>query len=126
MKIERVSVSFRDERGEITDILKKWTCEYVTLIHSRRDAVRGNHYHKDTFQYAYVLNGRLRIVSQMPDGPVEEAILEAGCLVLNVPMERHALQALDDTTFFVFTRGPRGGDDYEADTFRLDVPLIKR
>jgi hypothetical protein len=24
----------------------------------------------------------------------------------------------------VLTRGPRGGDDYESDTFRLEVPLI--
>ena len=39
-------------------------------------------------------------------------------------MERHAFQAIEDTTFLVLTRGPRGGENYETDTFRLDIPLI--
>lgn len=124
MKVDRISVVSRDSRGEITDILKRWPCDHVTLIHSRKGAVRGNHYHKETFQCIYVLDGKLRVVSQMPEESVREAIVDNGYLVLNEPWERHAVEALDDTTFMVFTRGPRGGDDYEKDTFRLDVPLI--
>ncbi|HUA53739.1 MAG TPA: cupin domain-containing protein [Candidatus Sulfotelmatobacter sp.] len=124
MDVVKVPVSFRDERGEIIDVLKKGVIEYVTIIRSRKGAVRANHFHKDTYQYVYVLEGSLRVVSQMPDEPVSEVRLEAGDLILNVPDERHAFEALSDTTFLVLTRGPRGGDDYERDTFRLDEPLI--
>ncbi len=124
MDVVKVAVSFRDDRGEIIDVLKKGVIEYVTIIRSNKGAVRANHFHKDTYQYVYVLDGLLRVVSQMPGEPPTEVRLEAGDMILNVPDERHAFEALADTTFLVLTRGPRGGDDYESDTFRLDTPLI--
>jgi quercetin dioxygenase-like cupin family protein len=73
----------------------------------------------------YVLSGRLRAVAQMPDEEPTEAILEPGDLILDVPNQRHAFEALEDSVCLVMTRGVRSGDDYEKDTFRLDVPLIK-
>ena len=124
MKVEKIPVAFKDARGEIIDVLKKGNVEYVTVIHSRKGAVRGNHYHKDTVQHLYVLTGRLRAVAQMPGEPASEAVLEPGDLIVNVPLERHAFKAIEDTTFLVLTRGPRGGEDFEKDTFRLDAPLI--
>jgi hypothetical protein len=40
------------------------------------------------------------------------------------PGDAHAMEALKHTTMVVMTRGPRGGREYESDTFRLDEPLI--
>jgi len=125
MDVRKIPVAFSDERGVIIDILTKAPVEYATLITSRKGAVRGNHYHKDTIQYLYVLEGRLRVVVQMSGEKPEEAILERGDLVVNAPHERHAFEAITDASFLVLTRGPRGGENFEQDTFRLDVPLIK-
>jgi quercetin dioxygenase-like cupin family protein len=36
----------------------------------------------------------------------------------------HAWKALEDTTCLVFTKGPRSGDQYESDTYRLEEPLL--
>jgi quercetin dioxygenase-like cupin family protein len=124
MQVQKIKPSFTDGRGEIIDILKKSVVEYATIITSRKGAVRANHYHKETFQYVYLMSGRMRVVAQMPGEPVSEVVLETGDLIVNVPLERHAFEALDDCTMLVLTRGPRGGDDYESDTFRLEVPLI--
>ena len=124
MKVVKISTSYSDARGDITDILRNDAVEYATLITSKRGAVRANHYHEHTFQYVYLLEGRMRIVSQMPGEPQEEVVLEKGDLIVNRPLERHAFEAIDDCTMLVLTRGPRGGDDYEKDTFRLDAPLI--
>jgi dTDP-4-dehydrorhamnose 3,5-epimerase-like enzyme len=124
MDVTKVPISFQDHRGEIIDVLQKGHIEYATIIRSRKDAVRANHYHKETYQYLFVLEGKLRAVSQMPGEKPTEAILVANDLILSVPYERHAFEALEDTTFLVLTRGPRGGEDYETDTFRLDEPLI--
>lgn len=124
MQVQKVKPSFSDERGQIIDILKKSVVEYATIITSRKGAVRANHYHKETFQYVYLMSGRMRVVAQMPGEQVSEVVLETGDLIVNVPLERHAFEALEDSTMLVLTRGPRGGDDYESDTFRLDVPLI--
>lgn len=124
MRVEKIPISFQDARGQIIDVLKRENVEYATIITSRKGAVRGNHFHKDTVQYLYVLSGALRVATQMPGAAKEEAVLQAGDMVVNTPNESHAFEALEDTTFLVLTRGPRGGEDYEKDTFRLDVPLI--
>ena len=124
MKVVKISPAFSDARGDIIDILKNSVVEYATLITSKRGAIRANHFHKETFQYVYMLEGRMRVVSQMPGEAIEEVVLEKGDLIVNVPLERHAFEAIDDCTMLVLTKGPRGGDDYEKDTFRLDVPLI--
>lgn len=123
MQIARPSPAFEDDRGVITDILAKEPIEYVTLITSRAGAVRGNHYHRETHQWIYVLSGRLQVLTQLPGEPVRQADLEAGDLIENVPNESHAMIATTDASFLVFTRGPRGGEDYERDTYRLAEPL---
>ena len=125
MNVQRIKPSFSDSRGDIIDILKQSVVEYATLITSKKGAVRANHYHKETFQYVYMLSGRMRVVAQMPGESPSEVVLETGDLIVNVPLERHAFEALEDATMLVLTRGPRGGDNYESDTFRLDSPLIR-
>ena len=124
MNVQRVPVSFADERGEIIDILKNSPVEYATLITARKHSVRGNHYHKETYQHLYVLDGKLRVRTQMPGEEAREAVVGKGDLIVNVPHERHAFEALEDSSFLVLTRGPRGGENYETDTYRLSEPLI--
>ena len=62
----------------------------------------------------------------MPDGEVQEALLNPGDLLMNQPHEEHALVALQDSEFLVLTSGLRGGKDYEKDTYRLAEPLQER
>jgi quercetin dioxygenase-like cupin family protein len=124
MEIKRVKTNFEDHRGKIIDIIANEPVEYATLITSAKGAVRANHFHKDTFQYLYVLSGKLRVVVQMPGMPAEEGVMSEGDLIETVPDERHAFEALEDSAFLVLTRGPRGGEDYEKDTYRLEEPLI--
>lgn len=115
--------NFKDHRGEITDIFSKEPVEHVTLITSKKGAVRANHYHKETVQFNYVISGYLQLLTQNPGKKVQSTILEAGDLAVTPAGESHALIALEDSVFMVFTRGPRGGEDYEQDTFRLTAPL---
>lgn len=123
MKVVSLKCTRSDDRGEITDILTKENIEYVTLITSAKGTNRGNHYHKKTVQMVYILKGRMKLLTQMPENPVMATILEKGDLAVTEPMERHAMIALEDSEFMVFTRGIRGGEDYEKDTFRLSEPL---
>jgi hypothetical protein len=60
----------------------------------------------------------------MPGLQVEEVVLEIGDVITNEPYEEHAFQALEYSTFLVLTRGPRGGINYEDDTYRLTTPLL--
>ncbi len=112
-----------DARGSITDIVQDGKFQHATIIRSKAGARRGDHYHLLTTQYVYVVSGELRILSRMPGRPVQQETLYAGALLANVPMEEHALIAVTDCVFLVLTDGPRGGDGYESDTYRIDKPL---
>ena len=121
--VQRKSV-FEDERGRIVDILENEIIEYVTMISSKKGAIRGNHYHKESVQYTFVLKGNLKLVTQMPDREIETTFIKPGDLVFTPPMEKHALVAQEDSEFLVLTRGPRGGRNYEQDTYRLAKGLV--
>ncbi len=123
MKVDHIKYTKKDDRGEITDIMVKDNIDYVTLITSIKGSTRGNHYHKKTDQWVYILEGKIKMLTQMPDSPVVVTILEKGDLAKTGFMEKHAMIALEDSAFMVFTRGPRGGEDYETDTYRLSEPL---
>jgi quercetin dioxygenase-like cupin family protein len=110
--------SFTDERGVIQDLLDG-PLDAVTRIHTAKGAVRGNHYHRQTTQWTYVITGNLCIT----DG-IRDVFLGPGEMVVHEPGTPHAWKATQDTDCLVFTRGPRAGKNYESDTFRLAKPLI--
>lgn len=120
MNVTQVEVAFEDERGTITDILEKTDIDSVTMITCRAGSVRGNHYHENSVQFAYVLSGKVRAYALQPGGEPEYRDLGPGGLHENPPFERHAIKALEDSVLLVLTRGPRAGRDYEDDTFRVD------
>lgn len=122
MIIRHLKLAFQDERGQITDIIQHTPFDSVTVITFVRGAVRGNHYHKETIQYSYVLSGHILALARLSGGPVEKAELVAGDLLESPALECHALQALEDSVVLIITRGPRGGKSYEDDTFRV-TPL---
>jgi hypothetical protein len=123
MNVSKPTPAFSDDRGTITDILYKEPVDAIAVIESRKGVVRGNHYHKDTIQWTLLHSGRLKYFCQVGDGPIETRVIEPGDLIVSAAMEKHALLAMEDSVFYVFTRGPRGGQDYERDTYRLEVPI---
>lgn len=124
MEIIKLAPAHSDNRGSITDIIGDDTINAVTLITFAKGAVRANHYHERTVQWNYVISGQIRLVTQFPDGERNEAILSQGQFAVTRENERHALQGITEAEVLILTKGPRAGDDYEDDTFRLDVPLI--
>jgi quercetin dioxygenase-like cupin family protein len=123
MHVMTVEAAFTDERGAITDLFHLDDTA-VTIVASEAGAVRGNHYHERTAQWAHVMSGRMQVVSSGRVGVngqrlVQEAEVTAGQTVFNPAGEWHAWRALEDTVCVVITQGPRAGKDYERDTTRL-------
>lgn len=119
MIVTKCVPAFEDARGAITDILQHTPVDSVTIITCVKGAIRANHYHKESVQYSYVLSGQMLVYTQMPGGPLESQILVQGDMVESPPLERHALHAIEDSVLLIVTRGPRGGKNYEDDTFRV-------
>jgi quercetin dioxygenase-like cupin family protein len=108
---------FTDDRGVIQDIIGQ--VDAVTRIHTVQGAVRGNHVHKHTTQWTYVITGNLCVTNGEQD-----VFVGPGEMVVHEPGEPHAWKATQDTDCLVFTVGPRSGEAYEIDTYRLEKPLI--
>jgi len=125
MKKIKIKPAHSDPRGEITDLIERENINAVTLISFAKGAVRANHYHKKTYQWNYVISGKIRIAAKKGNGPKKTAVMNKGDLTVTVPNESHALKALTPSVLMVFTKGPRGGKEYETDTFRLTKPLLK-
>ena len=124
MVIKKIKKKFQDNRGIITDIIVKERIDYVTLITNSKNAVRGNHYHKQTIQFLYVLKGSILVASKFEGKRMQQRILEEGHLLFNEANEWHAIKSIEDSTLLILTRGLRGGKNYESDTYKLDKPLL--
>ena len=106
------------------DLLEKKNINAITLITQNKGKVRGNHYHKKTIQWNYLLKGKILIVA-VKNGKKSKIVLnKKGDLVETSKKEFHAIKALKNAEYLVFTQGPRGGKEYENDTFRLKKPIL--
>ncbi len=127
MKIIKKKINFKDRRGTITDIFTADPKPHVTLIFSKKGAVRGNHYHKKSTQYTFVVSGQMAMYSQsVGKKKVHKHVLKVNDMMVHNPMEVHAMVAVKDTVFLAFADGVRGGKDYEKDTYRVPVGLEKQ
>ncbi len=105
--------TFTDSRGTIKDLAV--TDEYsITHITFTPGAVRGNHYHEETFQFDQILKGKL-IFSK--DG-VETTVEKMDTMKCE-PGERHAYKAVEYSEMISICFGKRIGHNYEKDVFRL-------
>lgn len=123
MLVIKTPISFKDKRGVIVDLLEKCNINAITFITLNKGSIRGNHYHKKTTQYNYIMSGEVKLVTQFENNKKKSRILKKGDLVGTVPGEKHALVGIKKAEMLVFTEGPRGGKEYETDTYRLEKSL---
>ena len=115
--------AFADERGEITDIFHLIDVNSACLITNTPGAIRANHYHKQTTQFTYILSGSIDYYSKPVDSdePAQKFEAKGGDFIISAPNEIHALRAGPaGCIFMAFAEGPRGGEEYESDTFRVE------
>ena len=125
MKKIKTKINYKDQRGVIIDLLEKKKINAITYITQNKGKVRGNHFHKKTTQWNYLITGRIKIVTKKKNKSVKQMILSKGDLVVTSSNESHAIKAIKYSEYLVFTQGPRGGIEYESDTFRLTKSLIR-
>ena len=123
MKVENIKPVFVDERGSIWDYLTGETIHHVGFLISKKDAIRGKHYHKEQKQYTLVTKGRMKItVKELKNNnsTIEEFELGVNDMIMFPPYCYHSIEALEDSECLVFTSKSRKGDNYEEDTFRIE------
>ena len=114
---------FKDDRGVIADVFYDHNLNHVAIISSNPNAIRGNHYHKETTQHMLITKGSLEYWYKNLDSkePAKMHLAIVGDLISTPPLEIHALKITEEgNEFVVFSEGKRGGKDYESDTYRVE------
>ena len=119
MKKSKLLISHRDSRGVIIDLLEKKTINAITYITIKKNKVRGNHIHKKTTQWIFILDGKIKLFTKKKNQKIKTITLKKNDLLETPPNEAHAFKAIRNSIFLVFTKGPRSGRDYEKDTFHF-------
>jgi dTDP-4-dehydrorhamnose 3,5-epimerase-like enzyme len=120
----RPKINFADERGYIKDLIYKNSINHITIIGSKKNTIRGNHFHKKTIQYTYILKGELIYFwKNLKRGEVSQKRLKFGSLIKTPRNLVHAFKFLKSTQILVFSSGLRGGRDYIKDTYSFKIVL---
>ena len=122
MQKRRIEPSQIDHRGYIADIFYKQRIDHVAVIDTVPRSIRGNHYHKQSIQHILITKGSLEYWYRSLDSnePAKCVLLREYDMVSTPAGEVHALRMTEANQFIVFSEGLRGGQDYEADTFRTE------
>ncbi len=125
LQIYKIKPVFKDERGEIFDILES-RVNHVGIVTFKKPGVkRGNHYHKKSIQYTYVLNGKIRLITADFDGKNrKEFILTPGSFTVIPSKVIHLYISMTDAKIIDLTTISRKKDGYEKDIHRVDIDKI--
>ena len=129
MEIKKIEPACEDERGSIWDFLTDETTHHIGFLISKKDSIRGSHYHKEQKQYTLVMKGKIKVTTknlQNNNSEIEIKELTAMEMVLFPPYCYHSIEAIDDAECLIFTSKSRKGTGYEDDTFRVkDITSFK-
>ena len=130
MKKIKLKINHKDSRGKISDLLNKKKISSITLITQKKGKIRGNHFHKKSVQYSFILEGKLLMITSKVSksgkyiGKKIKKIVKKNDLITHKPFIAHAFKAKTQSKMLAFADGLRGVKNYEKDTFRLKNKLV--
>ena len=118
--INKVQPVFEDNRGKIFDLLDDEVIMHVGIITSEPGAIRGNHYHKITKQFNYIIKGKAKLNIKYVDNGTEESFeVGVGDFISIPPRVVHTFTAIDYFVMLDLNTLSRSDDGYEKDTIRV-------
>ena len=110
---------FTDARGIISDILEE-PVSHIGLVTFTKGAARGNHYHKKSVQYSYILKGKVRLdISSLDRKKKKKYMLKEGDLTTIPTQTIHTYTALTPALMLDITTYDQKKNRYEEDTYRI-------
>jgi len=117
----KIKPAFTDKRGDILDILEE-PVSHVGLVTFKKGAIRGNHYHKKSTQYTYVLYGKIKFVVSDARGKNKKSFILMERMFSRIPPKMvHSYKALTTAAMLDITTLNRKNSAYEEDTVRVTI-----
>ena len=112
---------YEDARG-IIQPLCDLNMKSASLIVSKPNTWRANHYHKNDWHFIYVLKGSFEYYFKKTnsDEKIKKKIVKKGELLFTGPVVDHAMFYTEETEIIVLSKNPRDQKTYEEDTVRID------
>lgn len=118
--ILKPSFERQDHRGLFQELLNTGVWETVIYARMNPDAVLGNHYHKKTEIFLYLLSGAAQIRTvHVESGQRDQFRLEAGSGVLLHTYHSHAIRFTESSEIIMLKS--RRYDEADPDTYVLPV-----
>jgi dTDP-4-dehydrorhamnose 3,5-epimerase-like enzyme len=107
MEITKIEPAFEDERGSIWDFLTDENIHHIGFLISKKDSVRGSHYHKEQKQYTLVTKGKIKVTVkdlQDNDSKIETKELSVMEMVFFPSYYYHSIEAIEDAECLVLQK----------------------
>ena len=94
----------------------------ASLIYTKSNQWRANHYHKKDWHFIYVMSGEFEYYFRKTNtkDEIKKKIVKDGQLLFTGPMIDHAMLYTKETKILVVSKNPRDQKTYEEDTVRID------
>ena len=112
---------YKDERGVIQPLCDL-NMKSASIIVTKPNSWRANHYHKKDWHFIYVLKGTFEYFFKKTntDEKIQKKIVKKGELLFTGPLVDHAMLYTEETEILVLSKNPRDQKTYEEDTVRID------
>lgn len=110
---------FKDDRGYIKTLFNLKS-NNVSLIFSKKNSIRSNHYHLTDWHYIYVIKGAFEYYykSLKKYSKIKKILVKKNQMIFTPAKEIHATKFLQDTLLVVISKNPRDQKNYEKDLVR--------
>ena len=127
VEVKKIEVAYKDETKSISDILNK-PGGHVGLITNEVDSIGGNHYHKKSTQYSYILSGKHEVLLAQAEDPsnVKKVVVRTGDLIIIPPNIIHQFKTIEKAIMVDIVSESREGTGYEDDVYRIKIEEAKK
>ena len=123
--IETGKDDFIDNRGLITNYYMNEPIDMIGYVESKKESVRGNHYHPVQTQKCILLSGKYISITKdllKKDSVVETRIINSGEISTIPPNVAHTMVFLEDSTFVNLVSGNRDHKNFnQTHTLKYDL-----
>lgn len=97
----KTDFQFNDERGALVQLVHDgW--KQINYISSKKNVVRGGHYHKNNKEAFYVISGSFKLIAEDVNGVKEEYSIKTGDFFIVKPFIKHSFHFEEDTYIISF------------------------
>lgn len=114
-----------DSRGYFNSLVDD-KIKNISLLYSKKNTIRSNHYHKKDFHYIHVIKGSIHYMfKSLKSKKINYLHIQQGMTIYTPPLEIHTTYFDKNTLMIVANSHNRSQNNYEKDLVRHELFNLK-